>query len=52
MYNIVINLFNDLGLTTESPYMTGQQVVTILAFVFAFEIMIRLISALTDLMRK
>lgn len=52
MYSIINELFNDMGVALDTPYFTAKQVILILAFVFACEVMIRLITAITDLCRK
>ena len=52
MYEIVTEFFEDLGVAIDTPYFTAEQMIVILCTVFMLEVLIRLISAITDLCRK
>lgn len=52
MYAIINELFSDMGVSLDTPYFTAKQCILILAFIFAMEVLIRLITAITDLCRK
>lgn len=50
--NIVGQFFSDAGVNWDTPCVTSKQLILILAFVFSIEVLIRLISAITDLCRR
>lgn len=52
MNQILTQFFNDMGVDLDTSYITAKQIILILLFVFIAEVLIRLITAITDLCKK